>query len=83
MAATQNPSHEVETIIIRKKLQEEYGTKDPNTPINYFMVLLGQQISSMLDDSERLLKDSAEVFKASLEKLGMRVVRVNDDGWMA
>ncbi len=83
MAATPNLPYEVRTKRIGKLLQEEYGTKDPNTPINYFMVLLGQQISSMLDDSEKLLKDSAECFKASLEQLGMHVGRVNDDGWTA
>ncbi len=37
------------------------------------MVLLDQQISSMLDDSEKLLKDSAEL--QALEQLGMHVGR--------
>ena len=73
MAANSNPSYEVETIIIGKLLWEEYAKKDP---INYFMILLGQRISSML-------KNSAECFKASLEQLGMKVGRIIDDGWTA
>ncbi len=76
MAATPNLPYEVKTKIIGRILQEEYGKKDPNTPINYFMILLGRRISQKLKDSE-------QEFAESLEKLGMNVWRIIDDGWMA
>ncbi len=74
--ATPNLPYDVKAEIIGRKLQAEYGEKDPNTPINYFMILLGRQISEKLNDPER-------EFAASLEKLGMNVWRIIDDGWMA
>ncbi len=73
MAATLNLPYEVETKTIGKLLQEEYGEKDPNTPINYFMILLGRRISQKLKDSE-------QEFAASLDQLGMKVCRIKDDG---
>ena len=69
-------AYEVKTEIIGKKLQAEYGKKDPNTPINYFMILLGTRISQKLKDSE-------QKFAESLNQLGMNVWRIKDDGWTA
>ncbi len=45
MASPRNLPVSVTAEQIGELLQEEYGEGNPNTPINYFMILLGKQIS--------------------------------------
>ncbi len=63
---------------IGELLQKEYGEKDPNTPINYFMILLDKQSSGKLKEG----KGKGE-FLASIEPLKINAWRPIHDGWGA
>ena len=43
-----DPPYDTKTDDFGTLLQEEYGDKDPNTSINYFMIMLGKQVLQFL-----------------------------------
>lgn len=73
MASPPNLPDPVTAEQIGEILQKEYGEKeDRNTPINYFIILLGKQISGKLKEG----KGEREFF-ASIEPLKLNVWRPN------
>ena len=54
---------EIDPDQIGEDLEKEYGTKDPDTPIDYFYIRLGQEIV------EKITKENESTFTAALDVL--------------